>query len=127
VNERADTHRHDDGLIRSDAPQRSPVEVIKMRMGYQHQIDLRQMMQLDSRLLQPLDHLQPFRPIRIDQDIAIVCLNEKGGVPDPGDAKFIRPDFGKTRDGAFAGAFGKKGGDKDLGQKISPMPVDPWL
>ena len=73
------------------------------------------MMQLDSRLLQPLDHLQPFRPVRIDQDIAIVGLNKKGGVPDPGDAKFAPPDFGKTRGRAFAGPFGKKGWDEDLG------------
>ena len=85
------------------------------------------MMQFDSRLLQPLDHLQPFRPVRIDQDIAIVRLNEKGSVPDPGDAKFTRPDFGKTRDSPFAGTFGKKRRNEDLGQKIPPMPVDAWL
>ena len=85
------------------------------------------MMQFDSRLFQPLDHLQPFRPVRIDQNIAIVRLNEKGGVPDPGDAKFARPDFGKTRDCAFTGAFGKKGRDEDFGQKIPPMPVNAWL
>ena len=89
--------------------------MIKMRVCYQYQIDIRLMMQFVSRLLQPLDHLQPFRPVRIDQDIAIVRLNEKGSVPDPGDAKFTRPDFGKTRDRAFARPFGKKGRDKDLG------------
>ena len=85
------------------------------------------MMQLDSRLLQPFDHLQPFRPVRIDQNIAIVRLNEKGGVPDPGDTKFARPDFGKMRDCAFAGTFGKKRRDENLGQKIPPMPVHAWL
>jgi hypothetical protein len=85
------------------------------------------MMQFDSRLLQPLDHLQPFRPVRIDQDIVIVRLNEKGSVPDPGDAKFTGPDFGKTRDCAFARPFGKEGGDEDLGQKIPPMPGHAWL
>ena len=84
-------------------------------------------MQFDSWLLQPLDHLQPFRPVRVDQDAAIVRLNEEGGVPDPGDAKFARPDFGKTRGCAFAGPFGKKRRDEDLGQKIPPMPVDAWL
>ena len=84
-------------------------------------------MQLDARLFQQLDHLQPFRPVRIDQNIAIVCLNEKGGVADPSNAQFARPDLGKTRDGAFTGAFGKKGRDEDLGQKIPPMPVNAWL
>src|SRR5258707_12319298 len=127
VNEAANTHRHDDWFIGSDSSQRSPVEVIKMRVCYQHQIDIRQMMQFDSRLLQPLDHLQPFRPVRIDQDTAIVRLNEKGSVPDPGDAKFTRPDFGKTRGCAFARPPGKKGWNEDLGQKIPPMPVDAWL
>ena len=115
VNKAANTHRHDDRLIGSDSSQRSAIEMIKMRMCDQHQIDIRQMMQFDSRLLQPLDHLQPFRPVRIDQDIPIVRLNEKGSVPDPGDAKFTRPDFGKTRDCAFARPFGKKGRDEDLG------------
>src|SRR5204863_8799411 len=44
VNERANANRHDDRLIGSDPPQRSSVEVIKMRMCHQHQIDIRQMM-----------------------------------------------------------------------------------
>jgi hypothetical protein len=56
-----------------------------------------------------------------------VRLNEKGGVPNPGDTKFTGPDFGKTRDCAFARPFGKKGGDEDLGQKIPPMPGHAWL
>src|SRR5204863_7151224 len=127
VNEAANTHRHDDRLIGSDSSERSAIEMIKMRVCYQHQIDIRQMMQFDSRLFQPLDHLQPFRPVRIDQDIAIVGLNEKGGVPDPGDAKFTRPDFGKTRGCTLARPSGKKGRNEDLGQKIPPMPVDAWL
>ena len=85
------------------------------------------MMQFDSRLLQPLDHLQPFRPVRIDQDIAIVSLNEKRGMPNPGNAKLTRPDFGKTRDSPFAGTFGKKRRNEDFGQKIPPMPGHAWL
>src|SRR5207244_11664406 len=127
VNERANANRHNDRLIGSDPPQRSSVEVIKMYVCHQNQIDIRQMMQLDARQLQPLDHLQPFRPVRIDQDIAIVCLNEKGGVPDPVDAKFARTDFGKTRDCAFTGAYGKKRRDEDFGKKITPMLMNAWF
>ena len=123
VNERADADRDDNGLIRSDSPQGSPVQMIEMGVCYQHQIDFRQMMQFDSRLLQPLDHLQPFRPIRVDQNISIVSLNEKRGMPNPGDAKLTRPDFGKTRYSVFAGTFSKKRRNEDLGQKIPAVPV----
>src|SRR5712675_844124 len=48
VHEAANTHRHDDRLIGSDSSQRSAIEMIKMRVRYQHQIDIRQMMQFDS-------------------------------------------------------------------------------
>jgi len=74
------------------------------------------------------DHLQPFRPVRIDQDIAIVRLNEKGGVPDPGDANFTGPDFGKTRGCAvWPDRLIKKGRNEDLAKKIPPMAIDAWL
>jgi len=44
-----------------------------------------------------------------------VSLNEKRGVPNPGNAKLTGPDFGKTRDGPFAGTFGKKRRNEDFG------------
>src|SRR5438094_7064058 len=38
------SHRHDDWLIRSHAPQGTPVEVIKVRVGYQDEVNRRKMM-----------------------------------------------------------------------------------
>jgi len=68
---------NDDRLIRSYAPKRATVEVIKMRMGYEYEIYGRQMMNFESRPFQPFDDLEPFRPNRVDQDVHLVRLDEK--------------------------------------------------
>src|SRR5436309_15534121 len=49
VNERANANRHDDRLIGSDPPQRSSLQVLKMRLGHPHQPYIRQMIQLEPR------------------------------------------------------------------------------
>ena len=64
-------------LVGSDAPQGPSVEMIEMRMRHQDKINRRQMMNFQAWLLQPLDHLKPFRPDRVDQDIDLVSLNQK--------------------------------------------------
>src|SRR6476620_11233488 len=71
--------------------------MIEMRVGHEDEIDVRQMMDFEPRLLQTLDHFQPLRPDRVDQQIDLVRLNEKRRVPDPGDADFALADFGKLR------------------------------
>jgi len=57
-----DTHRHNNRLIRRNASQRAPIEMIEMGMRNQHKINRRQMMNFEAGLFQPLDHLEPFRP-----------------------------------------------------------------
>ena len=42
--------RHDNRLVRRDATQRATIEMIEMRMGHEHEIDLREMMNLESGL-----------------------------------------------------------------------------
>jgi hypothetical protein len=66
-----------DRLVRGYAPQRAPVEVIKMGMGHEYEINGRQMMDFESRLFQSFDDLEPFRPNRINQDVHLVRLDEK--------------------------------------------------
>src|SRR6476646_1439984 len=100
--------------------------MIEMRVGHEDEIDFRQMMDFEPRLLQTLDHFQPLRPDRVDQQIELVRLNEKRRVPDPGDADFALADFGKLRLRAIAGAFGKERRDQDLGEKVALMPVSLW-
>ena len=66
-----------DRLIRGDAPERAPVEVIKMRMSHEYEVNGRQMMNFEARLFQSFDDLEPFRPNRIDQDVDLVRLDKK--------------------------------------------------
>lgn len=81
------------------------------------------MMNFKAGLLQSLDYLEPFRPDRINQDINLVRLNQKRGVPDPGNAYFAFADFRKLRRRVIAGTFGEKRRNKDTGQKIALVPV----
>ena len=55
-----------DRLVPGDGPQGAPIQVVKMSMGDQHQIDGRKIVELDARMLDPLDDLEPLRPIRVD-------------------------------------------------------------
>jgi len=73
----SDPHGDNNGLIRRNSSQRAPVEVIEMRVRNQHKINRRQMMNFEAWLFQPLDHLEPLRPNRIDQDIYLMRLNKK--------------------------------------------------
>ena len=77
VHEIANAYRYDNWLIRGDAAQGSPVKMIEVCMSHEDQIDVRQMMNLKARLFQPLDDLEPARPVWIDQDVVIVRLNKK--------------------------------------------------
>lgn len=83
------------------------------------------MMQLDAGLLQALDYFQPLSPIWIDQKVAFMCLKQKRGVSDPGDAKLPWFDSGESRNDALAGTPGEKRWNQHLGKKIPPMPGQP--
>jgi len=88
-------NRHDNRLVCRNPPQSAPVEVIKMRVRHQNEIDRGQMVNFETRLFEPLDHLQPFRPERIDQDIGFVGLNQERRMANPGNADFALRIFGK--------------------------------
>ena len=70
-----DADWNDNWLIGRNAPQSPAIEMIEMRVGHEHEIDRRQMMDVKSGFLQPFDHFKPHRPDRIDQDIDLVRLN----------------------------------------------------
>jgi hypothetical protein len=69
--------RHNDWLIGGYAAQRAPVEMIEMSVSNQDEINRWQMMNFEAWLLQALDYLEPLRPVWIDQNIDLVCLNKK--------------------------------------------------
>ena len=115
--------RHDDRLIGRDAAQGAPVEMIEVRVRDEDEIDLGQMMNLETGLLQALDHLQPLRPIRIDQDVDLMRLNQKRSVPDPGDADLAFSNFRKFRRRVIARALDEKRRNENAGEKIAFVPV----
>ena len=94
-----------DRLVRGYAPQRAPVEVIKMGMGHEYEVNRRQMMDFEARLFQSFDDLEPFRPNRIDQDVDLVRLDEKRSVAYPGNADLAFADLRKLRRHVFAGSL----------------------
>src|SRR5438128_2008922 len=73
----SDPHGNNNGLIRRNASQRAPVDMIEMRVRDQHKVNRRQMMNFEAWLFQPLDHLEPPRPNRIDHDVYHMRLNNK--------------------------------------------------
>ena len=80
-------------------------------------------MNLKTGLFEAFDHFQPFRPNWIDQDINLMRLNQKGGVPDPSDADLSGRNLWKFRRHMHTGTLREKGRDKNLGQKITSVPV----
>ena len=66
----------------NDRAQRWPVQVVKVGMRDQHQVDRRKVAQSHSRLPQPFQHKQPARKIGIDNDVLAADLDEKAGVAD---------------------------------------------
>jgi hypothetical protein len=63
VDQVAHANRHDNRLVRRDARQSAPVEMIEMRVRHKDKIDRGQMVDFETRLFEPLDYLQPLRPI----------------------------------------------------------------
>src|SRR5262249_33924500 len=111
--------RDDDRLVRSYAPQCTPVEVIKMCMRHQDEINRRQMLNFEPRLFQALDHFEPFRPNRVDQDVDLVRLNQKRRMPNPSDADLAFADLRKMRRRLRAGSLHKKRWNQNTGENIS--------
>ena len=101
-------HRHNNRLIRRNTPQCASVEVIEVGMRNENKINRRQMMNFEAWLFQPLDHLEPFRPNRVDQDVDLVGLDEKRRVADPGNADFALSNFWELRSRGTARALDEK-------------------
>lgn len=80
-------------------------------------------MNLEARLLQPLDHLQPLGPNRIDQHIQLMRLNQKRRVSNPGYADFAFPNLWEVGPHVIACSLGKERWYQDCREEISLMPV----
>ena len=74
------------------------MQVIKMRMRDKHQVNRRQVVDLNSRFSQPLQHEQPARKVGIDEDIFSADLQKEAGMPNKGHAHLpVGNEFGLMR------------------------------
>src|SRR5271157_5893634 len=63
------------------------MQMIEVRVGYEHEVHGRQVARVQSRLTQTFKHEKPAREIRIDNDVQAANLQKKTGVPDEGEAE----------------------------------------
>lgn len=122
MNEIADVLGHGDGLIAGYGAQRAAVEMVEMRVGYKNEIDGREITELDPRMLDALDDLEPLCPVGIYEHAVLGGLDEEGCVSDPRHAELSGREFGEDRLEPVPVASGKERGDNNLGKKISPVP-----
>lgn len=107
VDQIAHADRNDNRLAGRDTPQGPSIKMIEVRMSHENEINCGQMMDLKAGLLQALDHLQPHRPVRINQNVKLACLNQERRVPNPGNTDLTLADFGEERARAAAGTLRK--------------------
>ncbi len=102
--------------------QRAAVEVVEMRVSNQNEIDGREITELDSRMLDTFNDLEPLGPIWIYEHAVLRGLNEEGCVSDPSHANFSGGKFREDRLEPVPVAPGKKRWNHDLRKKVSPVP-----
>ena len=106
-------------------PKRGLMEMIEMGVGQEHQIDRRQMLDLQTAALDAFEQEKPVRKIGINQDVEVGELDQKRSVADPSDADLAFSDLGKLRRHVFAGSFHEQRGNQNAGKKIAFMPIGP--
>ena len=93
MHEIADVFGDGDRLVAGYSAQCAAIQMIEVSVGDQHEIDGREVAELDPRMLDPLDHLEPFCPVGVDEHAVLGGLNEKGRMADPCDANLSRREF----------------------------------
>ena len=124
VHEIADSVGYDNGLVGGDAAEAPSVEMIEVGVGDENQINRGEVMVGKSGMAQAADHEEPVGPVRVDQNVPLVALNEEGCMTDPCDADLPLPEFWENggRSVPMATFFGKKGGQKHIGDKTVGGP-----
>ena len=108
VREIADAPRHDADLRMRQPAQRRFVKVIEVRVRQQHEINRRQIADLQAGALDAFQQKQPVREIRIHQHVQVGELDQKRRVADPGDRHLAGFQLGKYRSLVLAGATGEQ-------------------
>ena len=61
------------------------MKMIEVGMGQQHQVNRRQILDLQAGTFDPLEQEQPVGEVRVNQDVEIGELDQERGVANPGD------------------------------------------
>jgi hypothetical protein len=78
------------------------MQMVKVSVSHHDEIDQRHQFEAETGSSLPFDNSVPVCPVRVDDHRVIWELNQKGGVPNPGDANFS--GFGWMRDRLSTGA-----------------------
>lgn len=124
MNQSPNADRDDDRLIGRDRPQRSPIQMVEVRVGDEHEIDRRQMMDAKAGLFQAFDHAEPHRPNRVDQYICVVRLNQERSMANPGNTNLAWLNVRK-KGARIAGArsFREERWNPNTGNEIALGPL----
>src|SRR5579862_9062507 len=68
------------------------MQMVKMRMRHQHQVNRRKITQPYARFFQPFQDKQPAGKIWIDDYVASAHLDEEAGMADERNSQFLVPD-----------------------------------
>ncbi len=87
--------RDDDGgrdatlveAVEHDGAQGWPMQMVKMRVRHENQVNRRQVRDSKSGSAQPLENKQPPRKVWVDNDTLTADLHEEAGVSNEGDAQ----------------------------------------
>jgi len=124
VHKVANSSGYDNGLIGGNPAEAPSVEMIKMGMSDENEVDGGKMVVGESGVAEAANDKKPVGPVGIDKNVAMGSLNQKGGVADPGDADL--PCFKFRKEGrkllACAPLTRKKSREDDIGDKAVRGP-----
>ncbi len=120
----ADSSGHDNGLIGGNPAEAASVEMIKMGMSDENEVDGGKVVVVQPGVAKTPNDKKPVGPVGIDKNVAMGSLNQKGGVANPRDANLacfkFRKDGGKLL--ACTPLARKKSREDDIGDKAVRGP-----
>lgn len=100
----ADTPGHDADFRVRQAAQCGFVEMIKMGVSQENEVNGRKVLQFEAGAFDAFQKKKPVGEIRVDENIQIRELKQERSVADPGDGDLACSEFGESRFSMLAGA-----------------------
>src|SRR6202453_5378489 len=101
--------RHDADFGGEQTAQRFAVKMIEVGMSEQNDINWREILELKSGAADAFDEKEPIGKVRVDEDIEVGELGQKGGVADPSQGDLAVTELGEFGEFMFTDAGGQKG------------------